>query len=86
MKKEIEKIAKVVGVVTLCAVATSNWGFVASTFNLAGSVVRGVGSIALVLLGNPAPGRPAPSFYSGNIGDDGSADEAEPLANYRDNN
>lgn len=86
MKKTIENVAKVTGAFALCAIASANWQLVAGAFNLAGGIVRGAGNIGLMVIGGkPAPNT-SPAFYSGNIGDDGSADEAEPLANYRDNN
>jgi hypothetical protein len=78
MKKTLTNIAIGGGVLLTCAIIAGNWSITTQAFNLIGAVVRGAGSITLIVLGQ---GDSVMKSYQnssrpirGNFGDDGSGD------------
>lgn len=77
MKNTFFNALKVGGAFLLCAVIAGNWGIASQAVGVVGSIVRGAGSITLILLGQ---GESVMKSYQnsstirGNFGDDGSGD------------
>ena len=77
MKNTFFNALKVGGAFLLCAVIAGNWGVTTQAFNLIGAVVRGAGSITLIILGqgdSVMKSYQNSSTIRGNFGDDGSGD------------
>lgn len=77
MKSTFFNGLKVGGALLLCAVIAGNWGIASQAVSIVGAVVRGAGSITLILLGqgdSVMKSYQNSSTIRGNFGDDGSGD------------
>lgn len=73
MKKTITNVMTACGALFFCTLVATNYGAVSTFFNLIGNITKGLGSITLIVLGQgDRINTSRNTYYSGNIGDDGS--------------
>lgn len=84
MKKTITNVLTACGALFACTLIATNYGAVSSFFGLLGGITKGLGNITLVVLGQSDRVGRNTTYYTGNIGDDGSGDGLQSLDQYRE--